>query len=58
MNNEELINALTIIHNECDANLRCQNCPFGDKNGVCKITDSAPSNWLVNKDEDIWRALK
>lgn len=58
MKNEELINALKIIHDECDSQIRCSNCPFCDNVGSCKIINALPANWNINEEIDVWRALK
>ena len=58
MNNEEIINALKIIKNECNSRMICDNCPFSDKNRKCKILHIIPSEWDINEETDAWRALK
>lgn len=60
MNNEEIINALKIIKNECNSNTRCQTCPFSDNNQInnCKIIMDLPYNWNINEKIDVWRAFK
>ena len=51
---EEIIDALTIIHEICCANI-CDECPF-DKHGECNIRN-APEDWHIHSNLSQWRAF-
>ena len=57
---EEIINALNVIKDECDA---CDDgyymkCPFYKVNRGCLINKICPSDWNIVTEEEAWRALK
>ncbi len=59
---EEIINALKIIKDECSA-AHCQSCPFGDTKMIndtcCKLQRTSPRGLEINDiPPHIWRALK
>ena len=52
---EEIINALQVIHDECESHTECcSDCPFcnGD---ICKLVDEEPTGWHLNKNN--WKAF-
>lgn len=52
---DEIIDALTIIHEICIANI-CDECPF-DKYGDCMVTHSPPEDWHIHSNLSQWRAF-
>ena len=46
----EIVNALQVIHDECEAyNANCLDCPFY-MDDECKLTDyEEPMHWRLNK---------
>ncbi len=53
----DLINALSLIQEVCKSNKDCNQCPlFG--HATCMLEYCYPSNWDINKPDEIWRALK
>lgn len=57
---EEIINALKVIKDECDArdDGYCMKCPFFKVNRGCLINKIYPKDWNIVTEEEVWRALK
>lgn len=66
MTDEEkrILEALETIRSVCECNA-CKDCPLGyvttyengSKNTGCKVKRTIPSQWVINKETDAWRAL-
>lgn len=57
---EEIINALKIIQDECQNATHCNSCLFREFVGIgfdCYFKQRHPSRWIVNEGEP-WRAFK
>ena len=56
---EEIIKALHVIKDTCkDETIDCGNCPFGNDEDLCRLKDRIPANWIINKEDNVWRAFK
>ena len=56
---EEIIDALQVIKDTCrDETIDCDNCPFGNDEDLCRLKDRIPANWIINEEENVWRAFK
>lgn len=56
---EEILNALHVIKDICqDESMECDNCPFGNEESLCLIKSSIPTNWIINEEDNVWRAFK
>ena len=57
---EEIINALKVIKDECDAidDGYCMKCPFFKVDRGCLIYKTFPKDWNIVAEEEVWRALK
>ena len=58
--NEEIINALKVIKDECLSleKKSCYGCCFYNDKKRCLINNNSPSYWNINEKEEVWRALK
>lgn len=57
---EEIINALKIIQDECQNAGNCRYCPFREFVGIgddCFLKRHSPSSWILNESEP-WSAFK
>ena len=53
---EEIINALQVIHDECEAyTAGCSECPFYAGSGCKFANDEEPVDWSLNKKD--WKAF-
>lgn len=57
---EEIINALKVIKDECGQYEECENCPFYNEKIYCAIRDpdENPSQWDIAEETEVWRAFK
>ena len=56
---EEILKALHVIKDTCgDETIDCGNCPFGDDENLCRLKRTIPTNWIINKEDNVWRAFK
>ena len=56
---EEILKALQIIKDTCsDETIDCDNCPFGDDEDLCRLKHTIPTNWIINEEDNVWRAFK
>lgn len=61
---KRILEALETIRSVCECNA-CRDCPLGyvttyengSKNIGCKVKRTIPSQWVINKETDTWRAL-
>ena len=49
--------ALELIKRTCNDSKDCDNCPLGNSDGRCLVTDETPTEWQII-DEQIIRLLK
>ena len=55
---EEIINALQVIKDEC-VGKPCIYCPFsGNDSEWCNISEDLPKNWEIKPIESVWKAFK
>lgn len=54
---EEIIQALTVIKDECNEAKNCCYCPFGRECGMCNIRNDSPYEWKFNEEEPVYRAF-
>lgn len=60
---ESIVTALKTIKQVCMRNVTddygscAKTCPFGYGEGTCCINDLIPSNWKINTEESMWKAL-
>ncbi len=57
---EEIINALEVIRDVCKEH-NCSTCPLRHVNmheGICEIEMETPEYWVLNIEDDAWRAFK
>lgn len=47
--NEELLNALKLIKEECKKHTRCEGCPLVNSCDECGISEETPRHWLLQE---------
>lgn len=57
---EEIINALKVIQDTCNAQVElnpCVNCPLS-KNGDCVLQEQPPADWEIKSNNSVWKAFE
>ena len=57
MDYEKLTEALKLISKTCEESEDCYECPLGNSNGECLISEENPQNWEI-VDKQVVRLLK
>lgn len=55
---EEIINALKVIKDECESHNCCEECCFNNIHLRCMFSETFPFKWKINEKNDVWRAFK
>lgn len=57
INYKEIVDALKVLKNLCNGR-KCDECPLGDNNCKCKLTDTAPTSYNIIDPTEIIRLLR
>lgn len=58
MNYSDLLSALEMIKNVCKAQSHCDECPMGNEEGDCLITESSPGGGNLIEPKTIVRIME
>lgn len=58
MNYSDLVSALELIQNVCEAQSHCDECPLGNEEGYCLVAEKTPARWNIVEPKTIIRILE